>query len=227
MGECTKTCCVIYISLILMTVGFGLTLMGWFAPPMNHFVLTVRTGGRITLLIGSVLLLCSCFMCAVDQGNCWQCCYDHNRQSIGRKSKLHDDHNTSTTQRHATQDNSVVIANDNISKLRLAHCPSAYQAVAQQEWIKINIMAHMESSPIMKPRLAEEETFSDIDTSDDEQLNTVDTYLKSSNITTKLWSQIVLRRVSILDEQFKMFFIKNYKKSTFYILGYDVIGNVL
>ena len=80
----------------------------------------------------------------------------------------------------------MVIANDNINKLRLAHCPSAYQAVAQQEWIKINInMAHMESSPTMKPRLAEEEVFSDIDTSDDDHLNTVDTYLKSNNITTQ------------------------------------------
>ena len=156
MGKCTKTCCVIYVSLILMTAGFGLTLMGWFAPPMNHFVLTVRTGGPITLLIGSVLLLFSCFMCAVDQGNCCQCCYDRHRELIGRKPKLHDDHNSNTTQRHVTQDNSVVIANDNINKLRLAQCPSAYQAVAQQEWIKIN-MAHMESSPIMKPRLAEEE----------------------------------------------------------------------
>ena len=186
MGECTKTCCVIYISLILMTAGFGLTLMGWFAPPMNHFVLTVRTGGPITLLIGSVLLLCSCFMCAVNQGNCSQCCYHRHMQFIGGKPKLHDDHNCNTTQKCVTQDNSVVIANDNINKLRLAHCPSAYQAVAQQEWIKINIMAHMESPPTMKPRLAGEELFSDIDTSDDDQLHTVDACLRSDNITTKL-----------------------------------------
>ena len=169
-----------------MTAGLGLTLMGWFAPPMNHFVMTIRTGGPITLLIGSLLLLCSYFMCAVDQGNCCQCCYHHYKQFIDRKLKLHDDHNRNTTQRHVTQDNSVVIANDNINKLRLTHCPSAYQAVAQKEWIKINFnMAHMESSPTMKPRLAEEEVFSDIDTSDDDHLNTVDTYLKSNNITTQ------------------------------------------
>jgi hypothetical protein len=58
-----------------MTAGFVLTLMGWFAPPMNAFVLNVRMGGPIALLVGFVFMLCSCLMCAVNQGRCCTCCY--------------------------------------------------------------------------------------------------------------------------------------------------------
>ena len=74
MLECGKTCTVIFLSLILMTAGFVLTLMGWFAPPLNNFVLNVRMGGPIALLVGFVFLLCSCLMCAVEQGKCCHCC---------------------------------------------------------------------------------------------------------------------------------------------------------
>ena len=55
--------------------GFVLTLMGWFAPPMNTFVLNVRMGGPIALLVGFVFMLFSCLMCAVNQGKCCTCCY--------------------------------------------------------------------------------------------------------------------------------------------------------
>ena len=75
MVECGKTCFVIFLGLILMTAGFVLTLTGWFAPPSNNFVLAVRMGGPITLLVGFVFLLCSCLMCSVEQGKCCRCCY--------------------------------------------------------------------------------------------------------------------------------------------------------
>ena len=88
MLACDKTCTVIFLSLILMTAGFVLTLMGWFAPPMNNFVLNVRMEGPIALLIGAVFMLCSCLMCALDQGKCFQCCYKHRNRIMKNASQL-------------------------------------------------------------------------------------------------------------------------------------------
>ena len=89
MLDCNKTCTVIFLSLILMTAGFVLTLMGWFAPPMNNFVLNVRMGGPIALLIGFVFMLCSCLMCAIDQGRCFQCCHKRKNRPMKIKHKKH------------------------------------------------------------------------------------------------------------------------------------------
>ena len=78
--ECEKTCVVIFLSLILMTAGFVLTLMGWFAPPMNNFVLNVRMGGSVALLTGFLLMCISCILCSVDQGKCCQQCNKNLRR---------------------------------------------------------------------------------------------------------------------------------------------------
>ena len=71
--ECGETCVVIFLSLILMTADFVLTLMGLFAPTgcMNNFVNNVRMGGPLGLLIGFLLMLLSCILCAIDQGKCY------------------------------------------------------------------------------------------------------------------------------------------------------------
>ena len=81
--ECGKTCAVIFLSLVLMTAGFVLTLMGWFAPPMNNFVNNVRMGGPIALLIGFLLMLLSCMLCAIDQG---KCCHQCHRDSQSHRN---------------------------------------------------------------------------------------------------------------------------------------------
>ena len=102
-----------------MTAGFVLTLMGWFAPPMNNFVLNVRTGGPIALLVGFVFMLCSCLMCAVNQGKCCQCCYKTktitkppvlNGPIIHRRA-VADTCVDSPVKRHVGRDHSVVVAN--------------------------------------------------------------------------------------------------------------------
>jgi hypothetical protein len=72
---CSKTCVVILLALILSTAGFGVTIMAWFAPPMNSFVVGARLAGPITLLVGLVMLVISCFLCAFVQDKCCECCY--------------------------------------------------------------------------------------------------------------------------------------------------------
>ena len=112
-----------------MTAGFVLTLMGWFAPPMNNFVLSVRKmGGPIALLIGFVFMLCSCLMCAIDQGRCFQCCFKgknkrmktkHNKHStmndnnpwILRSSKTDDINSTDGESGSNVVDESIIIVN--------------------------------------------------------------------------------------------------------------------
>ena len=128
MLDCSKTCTVIFLSLILMTAGFVLTLMGWFAPPMNNFVLNVRMGGPIALLILFVFMLCSCLMCAINQGRCFQCCYkDRNKRMktkhtkhrtvndnnpwILRSSKTDDIHQTDGESGSNIVDESIIIVN--------------------------------------------------------------------------------------------------------------------
>ena len=73
--ECTKTCFVIFTGLIMMTAGAVLAMAGWFAPPINEGVIGVRLAGPIVLLIGLVVLVLSCPMCAYKQGKCCHCCY--------------------------------------------------------------------------------------------------------------------------------------------------------
>ena len=128
MLDCNKTCTIIFLSLILMTAGFVLTLMGWFAPPMNNFVLNVRMGGPIALLIGFVFMLCSCLMCAIDQGRCFQCCFKgknkrtktrHNKHGklsdnnpwIRRSSRADDIYYTDGESGSNVVDESIIIVN--------------------------------------------------------------------------------------------------------------------
>ena len=73
--HCSWTFMLVYISLLLTTAGFVLTLSSWFAPPINRFVHTVRIVGPCALVSGFALLLTSCLACALDQGRCCRCCY--------------------------------------------------------------------------------------------------------------------------------------------------------
>lgn len=114
MVECGKTCVVIFLGLILMTAGFVLTLTGWFAPPMNTFVLTVRMGGPVTLLVGFVLLLCSCMMCSIEQRRCCSCCFwlfpddQHNKA----EPQLIDNDDDDDVEKHAVD----VCCNDGVDE---------------------------------------------------------------------------------------------------------------
>ena len=76
--DCSKTCVVIFIALIVSTAGFVLTLTGWFAPPLNDFVHYVRLTGPVILLVGFVIMLISCAMCSFVQGRCCECCYKYS-----------------------------------------------------------------------------------------------------------------------------------------------------
>ena len=121
MGQCNRTCLLIHLSLMLMTAGFGLTLMGWFAPPLNDFVLNVRKGGPITLLIGTVFLISSCFLCAIEQGNCCTC--------LDGKKKQDFDH--LIIERNSDMKGPLILHNDS----KLSHVNQALSAVNTQSFI--------------------------------------------------------------------------------------------
>lgn len=72
---CPKAGSLVFLSLVLMTAGFVLSLAGWFAPPITQVVIRVRLAGPSAFLVGLFLLSFSCCVCAFEQRKCCICCY--------------------------------------------------------------------------------------------------------------------------------------------------------
>ena len=73
--DCHPMFCSVYISLIVLTAGFVLTICSWLAPPLNSFVDNVRVIGIVSLAVGSAILSISCIVSALNHGRCCGICY--------------------------------------------------------------------------------------------------------------------------------------------------------
>ncbi len=96
--ECSKTGFVVFLSLIMMTAGFVLTIAGWFAPAIKEAVMRVRIAGPATFFVGLGLLLFSCVMCAYQQRRCFVCCYRFSNKK--KKKKKRHRHNCNHDHAH-------------------------------------------------------------------------------------------------------------------------------
>lgn len=67
--------CSVYISLILLTAGFVLTICSWLAPAVSAFVANVRVMGIALLSFGCLTLSISCFVSVINHGKCCFFCY--------------------------------------------------------------------------------------------------------------------------------------------------------
>lgn len=72
--------CSVYITLIIITAGFVLTVCSWLAPPVTIFVDNVRIIGISALAVGAILLSILCIIAAVNQGKCFWVCYSWNTE---------------------------------------------------------------------------------------------------------------------------------------------------
>lgn len=80
--ECHPMFCSVYISLIVLTAGFVLTICSWLAPPLTDFVGNVRILGLIGLAVGGFFLSISCIVAALNHGKCCRICYKCNEPKV-------------------------------------------------------------------------------------------------------------------------------------------------
>ena len=112
---CSRVFVVVYMGLILATAGFCLTIAGWFTPSTNENISVhgVRRAGPVLLVLGVVLLIGSCLMCAVAQNRCCDqcvsCYHDSRKQVLQRHLARTVSELQHTTDNHVISSNQVVL----------------------------------------------------------------------------------------------------------------------
>ncbi len=101
--DCSRVFSVAFVGLIVATTGFCLTLVGWFALPINNTVRGVRLDGPVLLLIGFMILFISCLMCAIEQNKCFMSVLSSIIAVVNSFTS------SNTTQNLVTQHNSLIL----------------------------------------------------------------------------------------------------------------------
>ena len=66
-------CALMFVGMMLITIGFVLTLAGWLAPPSNRQANRTRLVGALVMFTGVITNFVACYRCAVAQR---RCCHD-------------------------------------------------------------------------------------------------------------------------------------------------------
>lgn len=90
-----------------------LTLCSWLAPPLNNVVYSVRILGLVSLLIGSLILGCSCLVGALNNGKCCKCCYILNNINTNKKKRAN--RNKSNADDSEVIENSAAVFNSTVT----------------------------------------------------------------------------------------------------------------